>query len=117
MTETDDLYAEQRPILLAHPVLPAGVSVELPAVLAELARLGDELAGLLAATYPERPSAYDVAGAHRRRAHLLTHLAEVYPEYEQAARSAVEYWQTAEGQRSAETLQQVLAERGAPHSR
>ncbi|MBE9500727.1 hypothetical protein IHE61_30980 [Streptomyces sp. GKU 257-1] len=58
---------------------------------------GDELAELLADAYPERPSAEDIARTYRRRAHLLTHLATAHPEYEAAARSAVEHWQQAEG--------------------
>lgn len=107
MTETAELYDQARRLLLAHPVPAFAEGVELAAAVGELARLGDELAELLAAAYPERPSAHDMAATHRRRAHLLTHLAAECPEYEPAARSAVEHWQRAETD--------VITEAVAPH--
>ncbi|MEU3330044.1 DNA cytosine methyltransferase [Streptomyces albus] len=115
MTETAERYERDRRVLLEHPVPGFEAGVTPAAALVALARLGDELAELLAAAYPERPSAYVMESHHRRRAGLLTHLSAAYPEYEPAARSAVEHWQRAMSHEVAEVAETVRHARGTGH--
>ncbi|MDJ0344252.1 hypothetical protein QMK19_29015 [Streptomyces sp. H10-C2] len=108
-------HTQARGFLLA---LPGPAASSDAAGYAELARLSHEGAELLTSALDatrygvEPPSAHDVAGHHRRRAHALAHLAARHPQYEEPAHLAITMWQLWEDR----VTEDVLTAAGARHA-
>ncbi|MFD3422122.1 hypothetical protein [Streptomyces decoyicus] len=83
--------------LFAQSVPAFADGVTLTAAVQELARLGDEAAGLLHQPRDGHPDPKLVLDCHRRRAAVLVHLASAHHEFDDDARRAIALYQQARG--------------------
>lgn len=93
---TDDTQSDMHRFLLRQSAPAVDSEAAALRLLVELGTEADEL--VAQAVQGERPDPEAVAGYRRRRAYVLAHLAELRPEYAEAAADSIARWSEAEGE-------------------